>query len=85
MEQKIQTCTRPEPHICTVNGPCNGWPNIKERAAIMEKHLRINYGITTDKPKPRLTRRDVIAIALAYTVSIGFLLLVAVQIIRGKR
>lgn len=23
---KIQTCTRPAPHVCTVNGPCNGWP-----------------------------------------------------------
>lgn len=22
----IQTCTRQEPHICKVNGPCNGWP-----------------------------------------------------------
>lgn len=23
---KVQTCTRPFPHICKVNGPCNGWP-----------------------------------------------------------
>jgi hypothetical protein len=22
----IQGCTRPAPHICAVNGPCNGWP-----------------------------------------------------------
>ena len=23
---KIKTCTRPFPHMCRVNGPCNGWP-----------------------------------------------------------
>lgn len=23
---KAQTCTRPAPHICTINGPCNGYP-----------------------------------------------------------
>jgi hypothetical protein len=23
---KVQMCTRPLPHICKVNGPCNGWP-----------------------------------------------------------
>lgn len=23
---EVQTCTRPFPHICKVNGPCNGWP-----------------------------------------------------------
>ena len=22
----VETCTRPLPHICAVNGPCNGWP-----------------------------------------------------------
>jgi hypothetical protein len=22
----VRTCTRPEPHVCKVNGPCNGWP-----------------------------------------------------------
>lgn len=22
----IQTCTRPSPHVCKNNGPCNGWP-----------------------------------------------------------
>lgn len=22
----VQTCTRPAPHVCQVNGPCNGWP-----------------------------------------------------------
>ena len=21
-----QTCTLSEPHVCRVNGPCNGWP-----------------------------------------------------------
>lgn len=21
-----ETCTRRAPHICKVNGPCNGWP-----------------------------------------------------------
>ena len=25
-EWEIQQCTRPNPHVCTVNGPCNGWP-----------------------------------------------------------
>ena len=24
--QRIRFCTRPSPHICKVNGPCNGWP-----------------------------------------------------------
>lgn len=24
--QPVRVCTRPEPHICRVNGPCNGWP-----------------------------------------------------------
>ena len=23
---QIKTCTRKAPHICRVNGPCNGWP-----------------------------------------------------------
>ena len=23
---KVLTCTRPLPHECTKNGPCNGWP-----------------------------------------------------------
>jgi hypothetical protein len=23
---KVQTCTRQAPHVCTVNGPCNGFP-----------------------------------------------------------
>jgi hypothetical protein len=23
---EVQTCTRPSPHVCKVNGPCNGWP-----------------------------------------------------------
>ena len=22
----IPTCTRPLPHVCRLNGPCNGWP-----------------------------------------------------------
>ena len=22
----IKDCTRPEPHVCRVNGPCNGYP-----------------------------------------------------------
>jgi hypothetical protein len=25
-EDHVSVCTRPEPHICRVNGPCNGWP-----------------------------------------------------------
>lgn len=24
--ERIQTCTRLLPHVCKVNGPCNGWP-----------------------------------------------------------
>ena len=24
--KSIQVCTRPHPHECRVNGPCNGWP-----------------------------------------------------------
>jgi len=28
--QEIQTCTRVEPHVCTVNGPCNGWPRTQQ-------------------------------------------------------
>jgi len=24
--QEVETCTRPAPHVCKVNGPCNGWP-----------------------------------------------------------
>ena len=28
-------CTRPAPHVCTVNGPCNGLPNQE-----VVKHLR---------------------------------------------
>jgi hypothetical protein len=26
----VQICTRPSPHVCTVNGPCNGWPKTPE-------------------------------------------------------
>lgn len=22
----VRTCTRPLPHVCKNNGPCNGWP-----------------------------------------------------------
>lgn len=29
----ISDCTRLAPHICTVNGPCNGWPVIAEDEA----------------------------------------------------
>jgi hypothetical protein len=25
---KVQTCTRQAPHVCTVNGPCNGSPHM---------------------------------------------------------
>jgi len=25
-DEAIETCIRPAPHICKVNGPCNGWP-----------------------------------------------------------
>jgi hypothetical protein len=25
--RRIKICTRPFPHICRVNGPCNGLPN----------------------------------------------------------
>jgi len=36
---KPQPCTRPAPHICTVNGPCNGWPkdavqNLRDKGAL---------------------------------------------------
>lgn len=24
--RNVQTCTRLAPHICKINGPCNGWP-----------------------------------------------------------
>jgi hypothetical protein len=23
---QIQTCTRKLPHVCKIDGPCNGWP-----------------------------------------------------------
>jgi hypothetical protein len=23
---EVKTCTRLSPHVCAVNGPCNGWP-----------------------------------------------------------
>jgi hypothetical protein len=26
MVEAIQDCTRPAPHVCKVNGPCNGYP-----------------------------------------------------------
>ena len=26
---KPQTCTRRAPHVCTVNGPCNGFPRLQ--------------------------------------------------------
>jgi hypothetical protein len=26
LRELINTCTRQSPHICRVNGPCNGWP-----------------------------------------------------------
>jgi len=26
-EWDIEMCKRPLPHMCKVNGPCNGWPN----------------------------------------------------------
>jgi len=25
-DDHVSTCTRPAPHICKINGPCNGWP-----------------------------------------------------------
>lgn len=27
-DAEIVTCTRPLPHICKDNGPCNGWPGV---------------------------------------------------------
>jgi hypothetical protein len=29
MAESIQDCTRPAPHVCKVNGPCNGYPKEK--------------------------------------------------------
>jgi hypothetical protein len=26
--ESVLYCTRPYPHVCAVNGPCNGWPVI---------------------------------------------------------
>jgi hypothetical protein len=26
-EDAVEDCTRPHPHVCRVNGPCNGYPN----------------------------------------------------------
>lgn len=26
LADEVHVCTRPEPHVCQVNGPCNGWP-----------------------------------------------------------
>ena len=26
MAEAIQDCTRPAPHVCKLNGPCNGYP-----------------------------------------------------------
>jgi len=28
-QNEVKDCIRPEPHICSVNGPCNGWPKVK--------------------------------------------------------
>ncbi len=38
--EPVQNCTRASPHICRVNGPCNGWPKEKEsdRAEASEHH-----------------------------------------------
>ena len=29
MREEVHECTRQAPHICEVNGPCNGWPKGK--------------------------------------------------------
>jgi hypothetical protein len=29
MAEAIQDCTRPAPHVCKLNGPCNGYPKEK--------------------------------------------------------
>lgn len=26
----VQECTRQRPHVCRLNGPCNGWPRKDE-------------------------------------------------------
>lgn len=31
---EVQTCTRLAPHVCTVNGSCNGWPKPNQKESI---------------------------------------------------
>lgn len=33
----VQTCTRLPPHVCKVNGPCNGWPRTERKKCIFCK------------------------------------------------
>jgi hypothetical protein len=49
-EEQIDTCTRQSPHICRVNGPCNGWP--KPEGLNPPIHCQLSRGIANPVEKP---------------------------------
>jgi len=43
--REIQTCTRPAPHICKLNGPCNGWPRANNVKWVQTEREQIELGL----------------------------------------
>lgn len=49
-KEQIDTCTRQSPHICRVNGPCNGWPKSAE-AEGLNPRIFCGESIPQEMPK----------------------------------
>jgi hypothetical protein len=43
----IQICRRTSPHICRVNGPCNGWPKLE----LLNPSIPCNLSREFDEPE----------------------------------
>jgi hypothetical protein len=81
---KVQTCTRPAPHKCTINGPCNGFPK-PECDGRPYHRVSGPFGSSYIEDCTHVRPGDWWKIGIAYTLIISFLLLALIEISRGVR
>ena len=43
----VRTCTRPLPHVCKNNGPCNGFPRVPNQGEIQDDAIIRNIKEST--------------------------------------
>jgi hypothetical protein len=51
--ESVIYCTRPYPHVCAVNGPCNGWPVIAGIPVRVFPHLKPGTIVLYNPDTPR--------------------------------